>query len=489
MSYFDKVEFKSFVDEHKKVVKRIPFHREVSKSADKLKQYETDLIKSYNAIINYTRARINKCNQNDKEFARLTIIDIRQKLALCFGRIGCQVRIPHLPDLLQNIDSEILTDTEYKEVDSDETHETDNSDETKESQGTKGSYEDKRSKINVEILEKPQPTPSTSSNSEFQTENENSGNQKEQEEESRIMVLSQVDFLRVAAHTLSKNFSGNPLELTAFINSIKLLKTIAEDGNHHDFLKQFVLTKLEGKALEAIPAQPQSVDAIIEALQAAIRPDNSKVIAGRMTALQVRSGNYEEFTKSVETLSDAFRRALMVEGIPFEKAQEMTVDKTVELCRTSAKSPLVKSVLASTSFKTPNEVVAKLVVEQATETKEAQILAYKAQHKPNGRFNKYQRGGNYKNNRNNSRKNGNNGNGQNKYNNYNGNYYNQSRNGQPGRGNGRNRQGGQNSNWQQEHNVRYTNAENFRGPSQGWRADQNNQQDQNQQVRIPYQQN
>lgn len=337
MSYFDQVEFKSFVDEHKKVVKRIPFHREVSKSADKLKEYETDLIKSYNAIINYTSARINKCSQDDKEFARLSILSIRQKLALCFGRIGCQVRIPKLPNLLQLIDPEILTDTEYKEVDSDEPREHENSEKTKETQETNESNETREPELIVENIEQ-QSKPSTSSDSksekekeqeelerlfrEFQRREEEIRNREEEkkrrEEQNRNMVLSRVDFLRVAAHTLNKNFSGNPLELTAFINSIELLKTIAEDGNHHDFLKQFVLTKLEGKALEAIPAQPASVDAIVIALRDAIRPDNSKVIAGRMTALQVRNGNYEEFTKSVETLSDAFRRARVVEGISLE---------------------------------------------------------------------------------------------------------------------------------------------------------------------------
>lgn len=246
--------------------------------------------------------------------------------------------------------------------------------------------------------------------------------ERERENENRIMPLSQIDFLRAAAQTLSKNFGGNPLELTAFLNGIKLLQTIAADGNHADFLKTFIMTKLEGKALEAIPTNAQNVDEIIAALQEAIKPDNSKVIAGRMTALHVQQGNYVEFAKNVELLSDAFRRALIVEGIPQPKAQEMTIDKTVELCRASAKSQLVKSVLASTSFKTPNEVVAKLVVEQTTETKEAQILSFKTnRYKSGGRGNRNYRG-NYNNNNNNNRNVARNGNNQNYNNNNNRNY-------------------------------------------------------------------
>lgn len=39
-----------------------------------------------------------------------------------------------------------------------------------------------------------------------------------------------------------------------------------------------------------------------------------------------------------------------MEGISANKAQEMTIDTTVEMCRASPRSDLVKAILASTHF-------------------------------------------------------------------------------------------------------------------------------------------
>lgn len=313
-----------------------------------------------------------------------------------------------------------------------------------------------------------------------------------QERENKMAPLTETDFLRIAGQTIARNFSGDPLALQAFINSINLLKRIANDGNHHELLKEFLLTKLEAKALESISAQVQGVDEIVTALRGAIRPDSSKVIAGRMAALRVRQGNYEEFTTKVEELADGLRRALVVEGISAEKAREMTVDKTVELCSASTKSSLVKSVLASTPFKDPSKVVAKLVVQSANEEKKAQILAFRANRgRPTNRYNRNFRG-NHNNNRN--------GNRNRNYNGYNGgNGDNSNRNGYRGNGNGRGGRGGGgrgrygNGNngrpqWNNNANVRYT--ENVGGPlvPQNWRAEQNSQPGTAQQFHVPYQQ-
>lgn len=54
----------------------------------------------------------------------------------------------------------------------------------------------------------------------------------------------------------------------------------------------------------------------------------------------------------------------------------MTVDKTVEMCRLSAKTQLIKSVLASTHFSEPKEVLAKFITESNQENTETRILSY-----------------------------------------------------------------------------------------------------------------
>lgn len=66
-------------------------------------------------------------------------------------------------------------------------------------------------------------------------------------------------------------------------------------------------------------------------------------------------------------------------------AEKTTIEKTVDMCRLSTKSNLVKSVLASTQFNDPKEVLAKLITESNMENNEAQIMYYRSGH--NNRYN------------------------------------------------------------------------------------------------------
>lgn len=249
--------------------------------------------------------------------------------------------------------------------------------------------------------------------------------------------------------------------LNAFINSVELLKTTA--GNTHlALLRQFIIARLEGKALEAVPEDANSIDDIVTALKSKIKPDSSKVVAGRMMALRSDKTNLQDFSKQAEELADSLRRSLIVEGISQAKAHEMTVDKTVEMCRASAKTDLVKSILAATSFTDPKDVVAKFIVESATETKEKQVLAYKQFNNNNnfskkkGKFSYNNAGRGRGNNSNNySNRKGNNNNN----NNYRGKYYNNDK---------RRNNNGNNGN-QYDRNVRYY-QENSDAPSQDGRG-------------------
>lgn len=164
----------------------------------------------------------------------------------------------------------------------------------------------------------------------------------------------------------------SPLSLASFINSVKLLKSVTAQ-NLNDVFLEFVISRLEGKALECIPPNPANVDVIINALEGNIQPDNS-----RLLALRPDRSKLADFTEQAEKLADSLQRSLIIEGISQSKAREMCIEKTVEVCRNAARSDLVKAVLASSKFESPKEVVAKYIVESSTEEKEKQILAYRA---------------------------------------------------------------------------------------------------------------
>lgn len=194
--------------------------------------------------------------------------------------------------------------------------------------------------------------------------------------------LSAIEFLKLCSSTINKNFDGNPLSLQSFLDSISLLTVLAVNDISKNILLRFVLSKLEGKARECV-TQQDTLDNVISQLKSKIKCENSKVIEGRMQALRADRVKLQDFSKQADELADSFRRALIMEGIPSHKAQDMAIEKTVEMCRASARSDLTKAVISSTSFTDPKEVVAKFLVEINSEYKEKQVLAFRSQRNKN----------------------------------------------------------------------------------------------------------
>lgn len=63
---------------------------------------------------------------------------------------------------------------------------------------------------------------------------------------NETMPLTTIECLKLAGGQISKPYAGDALALQPFINSIKLIKTVAGD-DHADLIKTFVLSKLEGR--------------------------------------------------------------------------------------------------------------------------------------------------------------------------------------------------------------------------------------------------
>lgn len=197
--------------------------------------------------------------------------------------------------------------------------------------------------------------------------------------------------------------------------------------------------RITGKALERIPETVNTIPLIIQHLREKIKPESSKVIEGRLAALRADKQSLQNFSKTAEELAEGLRRVLIIEGVTYEKANEMSIDKTVRMCRASARTDLARAVIASTKFTDPREVISSFVVEVGRELEERQVLAYRTNKQNRGNFNQNRnnrgtRGRNYfhnnnQNSQNNDRQqNGNRGRGGNSYrgnrggyNNYNGN--------------------------------------------------------------------
>lgn len=179
--------------------------------------------------------------------------------------------------------------------------------------------------------------------------------------------------LKLASAHLNKKYSGEPLGLDSFIDSVPPLATTNE---LKAFYANLVRTKIDGRARCLITDADNTVDLIIAALRRNMKQDNSKVIKGRMLALKYNHSSQEEFEQKAEELADALRRSLVLEGSSVDQANETAIEETVALCRKNTSNGLVKSVLESHHFKTPKEVVTALVTQTEKAKNDQAILVY-----------------------------------------------------------------------------------------------------------------
>lgn len=177
------------------------------------------------------------------------------------------------------------------------------------------------------------------------------------------MTQTPEEFFKLASRVVDIKYAGEPKELTAFIEQVELLEPMVEQQSKQIHIK-FICSHLTGIAREVVPEKPESIKEIVDALRTNIKTEPSKVIEGKILALRAKKTSLSKFSERAEKLAEDFRRSLVIEGFTKAKAQEITIEKTIEMCRKSAKSEAVKAVLSASKFTTPNEVIAKLITEQ-----------------------------------------------------------------------------------------------------------------------------
>lgn len=338
------------------VTKRI-LKTNLTKNKETLSQYGTDIIAAHNRFVRYINSKFDSATPENKLVYTDHLNWIRDKIQRCLVKL--KLSYEFASDISQLI-------------------------------------------VGSEVTEKDEE--STDENTDRTTTDSETDDQNNSDKETRTMPQDAEQFLRLCAQNINVKYTGDPLGLPSFLNSVALLEQLVKDENK-TLLTTFVISKLDGKALEAI-ASPgtATLQQVKDSLKDKIKPDNSEIIEGRILALRQDKMTMQEFAKQAEELADALKRTYIVEGMTSEKAGVLTVKKTIELCRSNTRSVLVKSVLAATHFEDSKSVIAKLVVESATDVKERQVLSFQA-HRGNNR-NSYR--GNFRGNNLRGRYNGNN---------------------------------------------------------------------------------
>lgn len=439
MNYKQEVEL--FNNTIKKVLKT-----NLSKNKETLDSYRKQLIKANNRIVSYINEAYFQVKRADQVFFDGQLERIRIKIKDCFDKLQCTSELGALTTLIKEEDIGPVK-LECKEEQYTDTDSENNEQEI-------ASSSQPKEIIASTLIEKVEP-----SNSEVEDKNINNNKidlHTESESENRIEEnmadMQAPEFLRLCGTTINKAYSGDPLALKSFIDAIDLLNSLATTNALRQTLFSFLKTKLEGRAREFIVDSVDNIDSLKQALTNNIKPDNSKVIEGRMLGLKFNLNNSDEFSEKAESLADALRRTLIIEGMTPNKANEIVIDKTVELCRRNTQSPIIKSVLEAAKFEQPKDVVAKLITQIDKSKAETQVLSFVSNNK-RGR-------GNKNNFNNNERRQNNNNASYNNFNNVNRNNSNNFRNGR-GRGRGGNRGRSNNRNYNNGYNNYNSGYDNY----------------------------
>lgn len=176
------------------------------------------------------------------------------------------------------------------------------------------------------------------------------------------MPQSKLDFLQACHAAIDYKYDGDPASLDTFLDAIDLLSEVCEAENKSTLIK-FIMTRLEGKAREAMVTTPTETASFRTELKKAIKYESSKVIEGKILALTAERTNLTKFSERAEELCEKYRRSLVDEGYTPEKAKELCVDKTVELCISQSHHDRLKTVLTIKTFKEPKDVIAMMITQ------------------------------------------------------------------------------------------------------------------------------
>lgn len=370
------------------VTKGLIQSRELSKNQATLDGYSEQLRETYNQFINFSKLNSDQLKEIFKDRFAERVKTLKNRVAESFLRL--KLKFIFDSDLFQEITDESLEKSliEFSGDDEstiDDLNEKIGSKETIPSGSKSGIVDETVLSDTAQSLSTPisakdnfnDPLSIDNIESSFQitnkdkeltktTHSSNSDSSHSDVSHSETTKMDPVAFLKLCANTINKNYSGDPLALDAFINSILIVQTTVKE--HDNILKDFVISRLEAKALEALPdPRPTTTNEVIEALKGGIKLGNSDIITGKIIALKAENLSGQEFATKAEELALSLRRSYINEGITKTKANEMAIKETVKLCKSSSRNVLVKSILASATYTEPRDVIAKFLTETENE--------------------------------------------------------------------------------------------------------------------------
>lgn len=356
-----------------------------------LKEYRWQIIEAYNLFVQFVSEHYFKVSIEKQRLFNEKLRAARAKFEECLNTLGCTYVLPE--GLYETIDAATIGEVPIRRSEAEIKLELEETRLARE----KEKLEQERERIRIERLEQDRAEQERLYRVEQERlERELLELERLEREQRRAANMSdqlkaQKELLDIVNGQIRKPYSGDPMGLQTFITSVGIVRDFARNAELRSKLFMFLKGKLEGRAREVITDDITTVDEMLVKLKRSIVPENSKVIEGRISSLRYSYAKQEEFATRVEELADALRRTLIIEGMTPEKANDMTIDRTIQLCKRSTRSEVVKAVLSAAKFNTSKEVVAKLITCGDECMKEQQVMRFANGNRGrgNGNFNNF----------------------------------------------------------------------------------------------------
>lgn len=326
-------------------IKKQILNNKLSTDPIELEEHKWNIIQSYNNFLTVVVEDFQKVDQNGQSLLENKVKSAREKLVACLNVLGCVYVLPN----------EIYGTVEAATI------------------GSVAAVLE-RNEENLKALSSDE---KASSKSELLTEERR---QKVDLQEQYVIMADERrlrrELLEIVNRQIRKPYDGEPMGLQAFISNVEIVRDFATTNELREKLLIYVKGRLEGRAREIVTDDVETIEELMSKLRKEIVPEASAVVLSRIASLRYSRGNQEEFAGRAEELADALRRTLVMEGMTPDKANEVTIDKIIQLCCGNAGSNVVKAVLRASKFETAKEVVSTLIIGNEECVKERQESWY-----------------------------------------------------------------------------------------------------------------
>lgn len=180
---------------------------------------------------------------------------------------------------------------------------------------------------------------------------------------TQTKMANLIDIIKTIS-TIVPQFDGTVDKLKSFIDALNLAKTL-ETAENKPTIINVILTKLEGKARNAFPETPMSINVIIDTLKNHIKMAPPEQILAKMTNMK-QNTTLEAFCLEIENLVAKLEASYISKEVPPQVAKSMATKEGIKSLTTGIKDEKTSLIIRAGSFTSFSDAMTKALEESTT---------------------------------------------------------------------------------------------------------------------------